>query len=96
METGALQALESGFPRAADGLHPSKDGLDATARMDAHGIARMAGGAPIDGGLLSFPGDMGSHVPVPEILDEFAVIIALIDTQRSYDRIWCTGRLQLT
>ena len=74
METHALQATETGFPHATDGLHPAKDRLDATA--DAHGIAPVAGRAAINGGALPLPGHMGGHVLVPQRLDELAAIIA--------------------
>ncbi len=77
VETHTLQATETDFPHATDGLHPAKDRLDATANVDAHGMARMAGRAAIDGRSPSASWSHGGHVLVPQHLDELPAIIPI-------------------
>src|SRR5688572_5270495 len=44
----SLDAFEARSPKAADGLRPAEDFLDALSNALAHGVARMARRAPID------------------------------------------------
>ena len=81
VESHTLQSTESGFPHATDGLQPSKDGLDSAAHMDAHGIARMAGRATIDGRTLPLPGHMRGDIPISQVLDQAMAVITLVSPQ---------------
>jgi len=72
-----IQIPESAFAHPSDRLHPAKDRLDPSANENAFGVTRVAGGAPVDGRAFAPAGNMRSHVPIPQILDE-AVAVATI------------------
>src|SRR3972149_587152 len=66
-----VSAFEPGLPEPAGGLHPAEDLLNPLTDTLADGVARMPGGAAVDGGTAfpcSISSHMRSHLSTPERL----------------------------
>src|SRR5262245_171860 len=83
-QLGQMQADEARSAKAADGLHPAKDLLDALALLLADRIPSMPRGAPINGAAspTRVLGHMRRDVAGAEIGHTLARVVALVASQR--------------
>ena len=75
-------AAMDGLCHAAHGLAPVERFLDLLPAALRQGLARMAGGAAIDGGILGLLRDVRCHAHLPQVGDEVGAVISLVRAQR--------------
>ena len=74
-----------GFPEIADGFHPAEDFLHPFAQALTDGVARVAGGAAVDGRVpaLAVLGHMRRGIQDTQRLDKLLSIISFITAHRN-------------
>ena len=70
------QADEARLAQSADGFAPAEDFFDQLAFLEAHRVAVVTRGAPIDGAVF-FLGHVRRHAQVVQLLDERGRVVAL-------------------
>ena len=87
----SFDPVKSGFSKAAVGLHPAEDLLDALPDPLTDAVARVPGSSYVDGGVLRLRRDVRRDAELATRIDKRALVVPLVASDRLSSRVASSG-----